>query len=176
MKVVWRDGARVHGVKATDALTELERIAAAHDEYLYPKDVLDAARPDGAVLHPAFEWNDQKAAEQYRLHEASTMVRAVKVIVDERPPAPAYVFVPASTPAEEGSYRKPAMLVQHEDEWMRAVKNLTQFIRQAQRALEDLQRVARDTQQEHDHRVTDVGVALSALEVAHEAVAVLARA
>lgn len=46
-----------------------------------PTDVVEAARPDTSPLHEHFEWDDLKAAEKYRLHEARQIVSHIAVIV-----------------------------------------------------------------------------------------------
>lgn len=45
-----------------------------------PPAIVDAARPDEAVLHPYFEWDNDRAAEAYREHQAETIVRTVRVV------------------------------------------------------------------------------------------------
>ena len=61
--------------KATDAIREL---AERHGQ-LTPDIVVDAARPKESPLHRFFQWNNGKAAEQYRLIQASCLIRRVKV-------------------------------------------------------------------------------------------------
>lgn len=45
-----------------------------------PKDIVDASRPEGAPLHPVFEWNDDVAAELYRQEQARTLIRQIVVV------------------------------------------------------------------------------------------------
>jgi hypothetical protein len=57
----------------------LEAIAAKHDGILRPEDVvMEAASPDHP-LHDQFEWSDQNAAHSYRVDQARTLIRSVKV-------------------------------------------------------------------------------------------------
>jgi len=56
---------------------------------LDPHDVLDVARDPRSPLHSRFEWDDTTAAEAYRVDQARTLIRSVKierVIVDDEPP------------------------------------------------------------------------------------------
>lgn len=46
-----------------------------------PKMVVDDARPEEALLHPAFEWQDDVAAELYREQQARDMLRSITVKV-----------------------------------------------------------------------------------------------
>lgn len=74
-----------------DAQTAGEELDRIRQEYgtLQPATVVDEARPDDAPLHPVFEWDDAEAAERYREHQASTLIRQVKVVVPERDPSEA---------------------------------------------------------------------------------------
>lgn len=61
---------------------ELKRLAAANEGVLLPGHVVEAARPDGAVLHGRFEWLDTKAAHLYRLEQAEKLIRTAVSVVD----------------------------------------------------------------------------------------------
>ena len=58
---------------------ELETIRLAHGGRLLPRSVVDESAPEDAPLHPLFEWNDAKAADEYRLDQARHVIRAVTV-------------------------------------------------------------------------------------------------
>ena len=74
---------RTWNVSAQKAGEQLE-IIERRDGSITPQAVVDAARPEGSVLHNLFEWNDEKAAEKYRLSQASTFIRCiVKTSEDE---------------------------------------------------------------------------------------------
>lgn len=60
----------------------LAAIAANADGHLTPADVVETARSDNHPLHPHFEWNDAVAAESYRLDQARSIIRMVRVIDD----------------------------------------------------------------------------------------------
>lgn len=63
---------------------EIERIRSAKNGNLIAADVVAAAKRKGSVLHPVFEWDDRKAGHQWRLEQASTLVRNI-VVVKQRP-------------------------------------------------------------------------------------------
>jgi len=46
-------------------------------------DVLEVARPKNSPIHHYFEWDDSKAAEKFRLHQASRMIQSLVVVVDD---------------------------------------------------------------------------------------------
>lgn len=50
---------------------------------LTPKSVLDAARAENSFIHDEFEWDNDVAAEKYRLKQAQNMILNVRVIVRE---------------------------------------------------------------------------------------------
>lgn len=68
-------------VPAQKAGQELERIYEKNGE-LKPKAVVDESRPEEAVLHPVFEWDDEIAAEKYREHQAGKLIRCVVEVVE----------------------------------------------------------------------------------------------
>jgi hypothetical protein len=51
-----------------------------------PEDVVEDARPIDSPMHDAFEWDDSKAAIEYRLEQARHLIRSVtfQVIANER--------------------------------------------------------------------------------------------
>lgn len=51
------------------------------DGVLRPADVVDAARNPNSSMHSQFEWDDGEAAEAYRLQQARSLIRRVKVEV-----------------------------------------------------------------------------------------------
>lgn len=70
------------GIDPQEAGEELERIKQRDGTITAPA-VVDEARPNDAVLHPAFTWDDPEAAEKYRLIEARTLIKRVRVICPE---------------------------------------------------------------------------------------------
>ncbi len=75
----WKDGARVvKGLKAQIVGERIEQLAGANNR-LTARVVLDDARSEDSPLHVAFEWDDTKAAEEYRLEQAANLMRCVVV-------------------------------------------------------------------------------------------------
>lgn len=55
--------------------------------------LVDVAQSSNSPLHRFFDWNDESAADRFRLHQAGTMLRSIRVkfIENDRPrTAPAY--------------------------------------------------------------------------------------
>lgn len=53
----------------------LKELASQKGGRLSPKDVVNAARPIKSPIHDRFEWDNTKAAEQYRLEQAKHLIR-----------------------------------------------------------------------------------------------------
>lgn len=88
------------GLKAQDVGERLEKIRAAAE--LTAERVVEDARPPEAVLHPAFEWDDFAAAEEWRKEQARALIRAVVVSTDsEEPDRTIRAFVVVSELGEE---------------------------------------------------------------------------
>lgn len=65
---------------------ELQALYEAHGD-LTPSMVVEAARPEDHPLHGRFEWDDEKAGDKFRLHQARQLIRSVRirVIVEDDP-------------------------------------------------------------------------------------------
>jgi len=125
---------------------ELESIRQKGGGRLIPKAVVDDARPATSPLHPAFEWDDSVAGEEYRIHQARQIIRAVHVVVEDngestnetRP-----VFVHIDKGADK-YYQAAAVAVTNVDEFQAALKELVKKVAGAQKALRDLRNTAKD--------------------------------
>lgn len=83
---------------------ELEKIRAQHKGMLRPSDVVSFAKNPKTALHARFQWDDTKAAEQYRLEQARDIIRAIVTILpNTNQPVRAYVALQEDR--GEGSYR-----------------------------------------------------------------------
>ena len=91
----WKEGSKIK-LDAQMAGEELERIRTWHNGRLTQEMVVEAARDPGAPLHPHFEWDDQKAADKWRLEQAGDMIRSIAVVIseeDDKRPVRAFVSV-----------------------------------------------------------------------------------
>ena len=146
------------GVDAQTAGSELDRIRR-RDGTLRPDVVVDEARPEEAPLHPAFEWRDQVAAEQWREHQASTLIKVVRVV----PSAPVEPRVASVRPVTQAA----AAVVQRYDPLAREVMEAVGAVVEARRKVQELKL---RTQRMGDRKSMAVlGVAFGMLDEAHEA-------
>lgn len=74
----WRQGFRSNGVAADTAAAEFERLAT--QGYTTPKEIVAAASDLRSPLNQLFTWDNDAAAERYRLHQARMALRAIEVI------------------------------------------------------------------------------------------------
>jgi hypothetical protein len=79
-----------------EALAEIAEKAEGH---LTPSAVVDSARSENHPLHPHFEWNDSAAAEAYRLDQARSIIRMVRVVDDSTNDGTTRAFLSVKDPA-----------------------------------------------------------------------------
>lgn len=166
MKYTFREGNRVSGVGAQTAGSELDRIHQKHGA-IKPKTVVDEARPNDALLHPVFEWNDAVAAEEWRVHTARNLIRSVQVVNAEKQTEPVYVSVQSQN--NEREYQPMSAVVNHVNLYASAVYEAQCRIKAAEKALNDLKNVA-ERENKDDSRLAPINVAMKALATASDAV------
>jgi hypothetical protein len=96
---------------------ELANIQQAHGGMLRPVDVVAFAKQNKrSALHGQFEWDDTKAAEQFRLVQARYIIRlAVVVIGEDAEPVRALVSLTTDRP-KGGGYRSIESVLADDDE------------------------------------------------------------
>jgi hypothetical protein len=152
------DGEEALGVDAQTAGSELDRIRR-RDGTIKPAAVVDEARPEDAPLHPAFEWCDPVAAEQWREHQASTLIKVVRVV-------PSASQEPRVTSVRPVTTVAPPVVEQYSP-ITREVQQAVGLVTEARRSIEALKL---RTQRMGDRRsMIALGVAFGLLEEAHEA-------
>lgn len=68
---------------------------------LTAKNLLDANRPENAPLHGEFEWDDSKAAEQYRESQARHIINCLCIMPEQADQEPVRAFFTISQPTYE---------------------------------------------------------------------------
>lgn len=147
-------------VAAKDAAAELYRI---HKKFkgLTAEVVVDESRPEDAPLHPTFEWDDNVAGEKYRLMQASTIIRAIRI--DD---SPQFTYVPQTITIRgeevKGSYQPVARVVKDERSLEAALQHLIRQLGEAQAAVDELKQAA------GAERLGGLVGVVEALAIAHE--------
>jgi hypothetical protein len=94
MNYEFHPGFRLKKADSQEVGEALAKIEAARGS-LEPEAILDAAKDPASPLHKLFEWDDDRAAHEYRLHQARYLIRA---IYSTAPDMPAHrVFVSVAT-------------------------------------------------------------------------------
>lgn len=70
------------GIREDDAVNELERIEEKRGS-LTPEIVVEESRDENAVLHNIFEWDDAKAADNYRREQARKLLGNITVEIED---------------------------------------------------------------------------------------------
>lgn len=83
---------RRFNVSADIVGAEMERIEK-RDGQVTSRSLLEAGRPEDSLLHTLFEWDDGKAAELYRLKQATDVITHIHIVVDENPKEPYRAYV-----------------------------------------------------------------------------------
>lgn len=111
-------------VSAQTAGEHMEELEEKFGE-VTPQILLEDSRPDDAVLHPLYEWDDPKAAERWRLHQ-SKMIMGNLIVVSVNKKAlqePVRAFFTVSSGNEQGSYNHICTIVSNEDKKKQVLSN-----------------------------------------------------
>jgi hypothetical protein len=127
------------GVEPEAVASALAKVAT-EEGMLKPEAVVNAARDAANPLHPCFTWDDSKAAEKQRLHEARLLIKCVRIECQETHRSePVYMSVRTDT-------AKGYMLateITTADEWTGAISRAREAVARAAACIEDLRRVAK---------------------------------
>jgi hypothetical protein len=80
-------------MKTNPVEVALQVIAQANGGILIPSVVVDAARPVESPLHSRFEWDDGKAAEEYRIWQARQLISVMVHVIGAKESEPERVWV-----------------------------------------------------------------------------------
>lgn len=83
----------------------LVAIAHSNGGIILPQTVVDAARNEGSPLHNWFCWENDEAAEKYRLIQARDLIRTVRVEIGDQSAMEVRAFVSLTTDRADGGYR-----------------------------------------------------------------------
>ena len=79
VKYLVKPGARITNDDARVVGPIIEDLAKASGGKATPQVVLDSARDPSSPLHRFFEWDNNKAAEAYRVEQAAYLIRSIEV-------------------------------------------------------------------------------------------------
>ena len=164
-KFTVRGAAQIAGVPASTIASELARIYGKSGA-LTPRAVVDEARPKDAPMHPIFQWNNKRAGDSWRDHQARNLIRMVSVEKGEDS-HPVFVHVRTETP----SYQPVDVVIHRPDMFALALEELNNKMRAAARAVAQLEEAAKGNVD--PDRMARIGIAMRAVEAASEAIRAL---
>lgn len=159
----------VPGLDPGAAAAELARIRSDNGGALTATAVIEASVADDAPLHPAFTWDDTEAGHCFRLIQARTLIRAVRITAEGHPPQRIYVHVTSDD--REGTYEPMALVVKQPDRFLLAVIELQRRLTAAQESLDELRSAGKAGGDRN--QMTLIGLAAEAFATARAAVQAL---
>jgi hypothetical protein len=114
---VWQGQARRRMMQAevqNELVAIYERSGA-----LNPEDVVTVARDKDSALHDCFQWDNSKAAHQFRLDQARRLIRVAVTVIPALSNTPVKQFVSLSPlrGTEEGSYISTVDILSDEEKY-----------------------------------------------------------
>lgn len=91
---------KINGLHKTAAQTAGEVCERLNAEgRLTPTDLVEDSRPEDAPLHSEFEWDDDVAAEHWRMHQARNIINAIVVVNEAPEPTQVRAFFQVTSPS-----------------------------------------------------------------------------
>lgn len=92
--------------RAVSAEKVAEHLSKLKDQYgeVTGETFLESARDERSEMHKLFDWDDTKAAEKWRVHQARTIICSIRVTIEEREEEPLVVRAFVHDKAEEPTY------------------------------------------------------------------------
>lgn len=119
---------KIEGIFKADAnivAQEIQSISLNRtDEEFKPQDMVDYAKNPTTELHKCFEWNDEIAADKYRISQAQDVLRNIVIVAskedNQQEKTPIRMFV--STNNRDNSYKPVTVVMQNKDEYQRLLQ------------------------------------------------------
>lgn len=129
------------GLRPDDVAADLEKIGDIYGA-ITALNVVNYARDPATHLHGAFEWDDSAAAEKFRMHQATTLTRAVLIRI-EHIEQPVRMFTLVTNPATERTeYMPTTFVVSRADLLTDGMERLKRELLGALHSVEELSKIA----------------------------------
>lgn len=112
MQAEWK----IKGVYKADAQKVADEIG---DGKITPQEVLEKARDENSELHKCFEWDDNIAAEKYRLQQARAIIINLVYKTDKTSEQPIRIF---QITTQKSTYQPTKQFLVQEDEYQNLLK------------------------------------------------------
>ena len=140
----------LHKVSAQEAGDHIEKLDRIHGE-VTPQILLDDSRPENALLHPCYEWDDEKAAEKYRLHQSKMIIGNLVCVsvsdADQTLPEPVRAFISVNDRNEKAKYRPTVIALSDAEMKKKAFENAErelEMFKKKYKDLIDVEKILRD--------------------------------
>ena len=138
MEYTWHEHARVR-IDPNLAGAELDAIHQQYGE-VTPQLVLERAVDESNPLHQGFEWDDAKAANEYRLGTARRIIRYLVVKSDDEEKEPVFIHV---TDGDRKYYEKTSIAISQPDIWMKVITEEKSRLNSIEKRLSNLLTIER---------------------------------
>lgn len=116
----------IKGLFKADPNVVAEEIYAI-GENVTPTQVLEKARSEETELHKCFDWNDESAAEKWRIHTARSVLNHLVIKVPEQTEKPApRIFYKTS---QEVGYQRTEYIIKDIDEYQQLLEQAMRELR-----------------------------------------------
>ena len=136
------------------------------DGQLTASGILTMAKSSKSPLHSLFEWDNTKAARQYRLEQARKIIKRANVTIENQEDK--IIHVPVSSSKGEGTYKEAKTIVNSISDFELAMSEALKKLSSAEKAVELLKTVS--SSENVDENVAILSVALQGLQTASEAI------
>ena len=133
----WKAGTQfpVEAKVAADTIRSLQKTLGK--DAITAKELLDDSRAENAPLHSCFEWDNDIAAENYRLYQSRKIINSivVEIVKDDKPPIATRLFVNVQpvAPKKQGEFVAFDVALGNKDYRQRVLDNALIEIRAFQR-------------------------------------------
>lgn len=94
---------------------ELKRLREETGANLKPREIVQAAEDPTSPLHDAFEWDDTRAAQEWRVTQARRLLRCIHVVVRRGEKQSVRAFFRVIDPSGESGYVGLATVLERQD-------------------------------------------------------------
>lgn len=129
---------KVDGIFKADANECYREISSL--EQITPKAILDFARDENSELHKCFEWDNDLAAEKYRIIQAGNVIRMLYIVQKDEDTPPVRVLSKTSNTVYQPTRTFLKNQSEYEDLLKRALSELESF-RLKYKTLSELEQV-----------------------------------
>lgn len=112
MQAEWR----IKGIYKADAQKVADEIG---NKEITPEEVLEMAKDENSELHKCFEWNNDIAAEKYRLQQARAIIINLVYKTDKKTEQPIRMF---QITTKKSTYQPTRQFLVQEDEYQNLLK------------------------------------------------------